>query len=386
MWYDLVVIGGGINGCGIAADAALRGLSVLLCEIDTLASKTSSKSSKLIHGGLRYLETYDFALVKKARDEQQLLLNIAPHLVHPCQFVLPHAEQIRALWQLRAGLFIYDHISRNNHLPHSRYIQSKTDIQYFTPLEEQYKQGFVFYDCTTDDVKLTKANALQAEKHGAHILTHISLIKAKILNNQWQLTFNAAEQEKILNINTQTVINATGPWLKNTAEILHTKLTHELSLIKGSHIIVPKLYEGEHAYILQHTDKRVIFVIPYKDCHLIGTTDIPYTGNLNDVTIDSTEIDYLCNIINNYFKKKVSPHDYIDSWSGVRPLVAQTGHSASNLSRDYHLEYTTAPAPVVTVYGGKLTTYRKLALEAVDLLKPIFPNLAASKTAYTTLP
>lgn len=383
--YDLVVIGGGINGCGIAADAALRGLSVLLCEKDTLAAQTSSKSSKLIHGGLRYLESYDFALVKKARDEQQRLLTLAPHLVRPCPFILPHQPAIRSFWRLRAGLFLYDHLSLTNTLPPHRALQRSTEPRYFEPLQASFTKGLLYYDCLTDDVALTQANAQQALQHGARILTHTPLIAAQVVDHQWQLTFQP-QDHPALQVQTKVVVNASGPFLKTVATCLHTPLTHTLALVKGSHLLMPPLYEGEQAYVLQHRDKRIIFVLPYQGKHLIGTTDTWYNGDLNHVTLDVQESEYLCHTVNQYFKQPLSPTDQLDSFSGVRPLVYQSGQSAQALSRDYVIDFTSAPAPCLTIYGGKITTYRQLALEAVNALKPLFPDLSPSRTQEIPLP
>ena len=269
--FDVVIIGGGINGAGCAADAALRGLSVLLCEKDDLASKTSSSSSKLIHGGLRYLEHFDFKLVKKALDEQQCLLNVAPHLVKPLPFVLPHTESAHPLWQLHAGLFLYDHLSLQNELPNHHRLSRSKDPIYFSPLKDNLTDGFLYYDCQTDDARLVIENALQAQAAGACIMTNTALINAVANQNEWTLTFQPKSNPSF-QVSTKCVINACGPWANQINQLLNIKQT-PMSLIKGSHIVVPKCYAGEHAYILQDTTERIIFLIPFNDHTLIGTTE-----------------------------------------------------------------------------------------------------------------
>ncbi|WP_133127452.1 glycerol-3-phosphate dehydrogenase [Legionella nagasakiensis] len=383
--YDVAIIGGGINGCGCAADAALRGLSVLLCEQDDLAAKTSSSSTKLIHGGLRYLEYYDFAMVKKALDERQILLEQAPHLVHPLLFILPHQKNMRPAWMLRTGLYLYDHLSRKNTLPKTKFIRRTNESPYFKPLLKDFYKGFLFYDCATDDARLVLANALQARNHGATILTRTTLIKAEVSNHIWHLTLQPASGNTF-HIKAKTVINAAGPWVEPVGELLNRPLKYKMSLVKGSHLVVPKLYQGEHAYVLQHQDDRIVFVIPYYDFTMIGTTDVSFTGSLNRVRIETHEIEYLLALVNHYFLKKINKADIIHSWSGVRPLLAEEGKMPNALSRDYAYEYMNEPAPIVTIYGGKLTTYRKLSLHVINQLKKIFPSLPQSRTASTPLP
>ena len=383
--FDLVIIGGGINGCGCAADAALRGLSVLLVEQDDLASKTSSSSSKLIHGGLRYLEYLDFKLVKKALNERQRLLNIAPHLVHPLPIVLPHRKNMRPAWLLRAGLFLYDHLSRTNKLPHSRFIRRHAISPWFTPLVKHLTKGFLFYDGVTDDARLTITIALQAKEHGATIMTQTGLIKAEARDQQWHLTLQTKSSAPF-QVRAKAVINAAGPWVEPVNQLLQIPLQHAMSLVKGSHVVVHKLYEGNHAYLLQHDDQRVIFVVPYHGHTMIGTTDVPFTGKLDDVCIESNEIEYLFTLISRYFNKHLETSDIINTWSGVRPLLSGTGKNASALSRDYTHHFATHPAPSVTLYGGKITTYRQLAKEAINQLHAVFPSLSESATHNTPLP
>lgn len=383
--FDVAIIGGGINGCGSAADAALRGLSVFLCEKGDLASQTSSKSSQLIHGGLRYLETYEFSYVRKALHEREILRLIAPHLIHPLSFVIPYQQNMRPLWMIRAGLFLYDHLSSANTLPRTQYLKRQKKSNYFKPLIHSLNKGFLYYDATTDDARLTIANALQAKIHGATIMPQTKLIKAKAKEGHWDLSLEKSNGE-LINIESKTLINASGPWVTNVDGLLHIPHIQPMSLVKGSHIVVPKLYEGEHAYVLQHTDKRIVFTIPYHGFTLIGTTDMAYVGDPNQPTIDASEIDYLCDIVKAYFDKPFDPDNIVSSWSGIRPLLSDDTKTASTLSRDYKYHLSTEPAPAVTIYGGKITTYRKLSKQVIDELRVIFPNLKNSNTVTTLLP
>lgn len=383
--FDVAVIGGGINGCGTAADAALRGLSVILLEKDDLASKTSSSSSKLIHGGLRYLEYCDFGLVKKALDERQTLLTLAPYLVHPLSFMLPYQENMRPAWLLRTGLFLYDHLSRRNKLSKSKFIRREVSSSYFFPLAERFKKGFLFSDCITDDARLTLANALQAREYGAAVYPRTEVIKAEASDKVWQLTVQNKQREQRI-IHAKAIINATGPWAEKINEKLQIPNKFSLSLVKGSHLLVHKLYEGNHAYLLQHDDKRIVFIIPYHGYTMIGTTDIAFEGDLDNIRISSEEINYLSKLVNNYLACKLQPKDIITTWSGVRPLLSTAEKDLKALSRDYALCYTDTPAPAVTIYGGKITTYRQSALETVNQLKRLFPDLKKSQTVFTPLP
>jgi glycerol-3-phosphate dehydrogenase len=383
--FDVAIIGGGINGCGCAADAALRGLSVVLFEQDDLASKTSSSSTKLIHGGLRYLENYEFCLVKKALVERQTLLNLAPHLVHPQSFILPYQKHMRPAWLLRLGLFFYDHLSRKNRLPKCKSIKRVSKNNYFTPLVESINRGFLFYDAATDDARLTIINAIQAKNHGASIRPNSKIIQADVINNIWQLIVQPKKGAPY-KVFAKSIINAAGPWVESIAKLTQIPTINPISLVKGSHIIVPQLYEGKHAYLLQHDDKRVIFIIPYHGLSMIGTTDIQLNGSLENIQISNEEIEYLTGLVNSYFKFKLSAEDIINSWSGVRPLLANEGKELKSLSRDYSYEFNSVPAPVVTIFGGKITTYRQLAEEVVDQLTSIFPQAHQSQTKCTPLP
>lgn len=383
--FDVVIVGGGINGCGCAADAALRGLSVLLCEQDDLASKTSSSSTKLIHGGLRYLEHFDFRMVKKSLDERQKLLLLAPHLIHPLRLVLPHTKQMRSKLLLRSGLFLYDHLSQKNKLPKSQWIDRNKDRQYFAPLTDQFHDGFLFYDCSTDDARLTLENALQAKRHGAEILTRTKLIQAQAIEHEWRLTLETQSGQQI-KINANALINAAGPWIEEVNRLLSLPMKHPMTLVKGSHIVVPKLYEGNHAYVLQHQDQRIIFIIPYHNQTMIGTTEVELTGRAQAVTIDDDEVDYLLNLVNQYFSSKCTRDDILTTWSGIRPLLSKVGKQSKTLSRDYAFDYTNEPAPLITIFGGKMTTYRQLAAEVIDQLKLNFKELPCSMTETTPLP
>lgn len=383
--FDIAIIGGGINGCGIAADAALRGLSVALIEKDDFASKTSSNSSKLIHGGLRYLEHYEFRLVKKALKERQKLLEIAPHLVRPLAFVLPHHKAMRPSWLLRSGLFIYDRLISANKLPKSKGIIRTKQTDYFYALLPEYNRGFLFYDCTTDDARLTLANAIQAKEHGGIIYNQTELIEALPKDQGWQLHLkNKKNQTNI--IHAKVLINAAGPWVNELNQRLNTPIHQSMTLVKGSHVLVNKLYNGNHAYLLQHNDDRIVFIIPYHGYTLIGTTDVPFDGNLDTVDIEQQEIDYLLGTTNQYFNLTLSSTNIIFSYSGVRALLTENGQRPQALSRDYRYHLSQKPALILSIYGGKITTYRQLASEAIDTLIPYFKGLGRTQTHQSPLP
>lgn len=383
--FDVAIIGGGINGCGCAADAALRGLSVVLLEQDDLASKTSSSSTKLIHGGLRYLESYEFGLVRKALNERQKLLNLAPHLVHPQALVLPYEKHMRPAWLLRLGLFLYDHLSFKNRLPRCQSINKRNQKSYFSPLKDDFDHGFLFYDGAADDARLTLVNAIQAKNHGANIRTYSKVTQAQVSDTLWELTIQP-QNGPSYKIHAKSLINAAGPWVKAIEQMTQTSSSRKISLVKGSHIITPKIYEGEHAYFLQHQDKRVIFVIPYHGYSMIGTTDVPLDGNSDQISISEEEIHYLINLVNSYFKTKISKKDIVYTWSGVRALLGSENKEAQALTRDYDYEFTRKPAPIVSIHGGKITTYRQLAEEVINQLAPVFPDLKPSTTSTAPLP
>jgi glycerol-3-phosphate dehydrogenase len=393
--YDLLVIGGGINGAGIARDAAGRGLRVLLCEQDDLAGATSSASTKLIHGGLRYLEFYHFGLVRKALREREVLLDSAPHIMWPLRFVMPHDAHLRPAWMIRAGLFLYDHLARRRRLPASATIDLRRH-PVGAPLQAQFTRGFVYSDGWVDDARLVVLNALSAVERGATVLTRTRCERLEPAPEGWRATLvptmAAARSDGVpaptTMITATAAVNATGPW---AASFLSTATPvqgqHDLRLVKGSHIIVPRLFEHDHAYIFQAPDRRIVFAIPYEqDFTLIGTTDIEHDGRPEDVQIASTEILYLCELANRYFKRSIAPRDVVATYTGVRPLLEDESADARSVTRDYSLQLTEAPAPLLTVFGGKITTYRTLAEEAVERLRSVFPGIQGPWTAGTTLP
>lgn len=387
--FDIVVIGGGINGCGIAADAALRGLNVLLVEADDLASKTSSASSQLIHGGLRYLEQYDFALVRKSLQERKTLLQVAKHLVHPLPIVLPYHHQRRNKWWLRLGFFLYDHLVWYSGLPRSQLIAPSQAPLCFAGLHNNIEHGFLFYDCKTDDARLTITNALQAKAHGAEILPHTRPLEGKARGSQWRLTLQSATST--YTVESAAVINAAGPWVNHINHRLNISAPHALTLVKGSHIVVKKWYPGQQAYLLQQSDNRVVFVVPYCDNYVfIGTTEITLDHIPQNLTISPEETTYLLASISAYFTQSLKTTDIVHSWSGIRPLAAHDplpqSHNPSTLPRGYLIHHTNHPAPALLIYGGKITTYRQLAEESIDCLQYLFPQLPQSRTANTPLP
>ncbi|AGK48220.1 FAD dependent oxidoreductase family protein [Burkholderia thailandensis MSMB121] len=380
--YDLLVVGGGINGAGIARDAAGRGLSVLLCEQDDLASHTSSSSTKLIHGGLRYLEYKEFGLVRKALQERETLLRAAPHIIWPLRFVMPHMPNLRPAWLIRIGLFLYDHLAKRELLPGSRGIDMRRHPA-GAPLVDSIKRGFVYSDGWVDDARLVVLNALDAQERGARILTRTKLVSAERHDGQWHARLQRADGST-LDVRARAVANAAGPWV---GEVLHGALgrgaQHSVRLVKGSHIVTRRLFDHDHAYIFQNPDKRIIFAIPYEhDFTLIGTTDVEYRDDPSRVAIDCDETRYLCESINRYFKRKISPADVCWTYSGVRPLLEdENADNPSAVTRDYRLELDGGDgAPLLSVFGGKITTFRKLAEEATDMLGGA---LGASRGAWT---
>lgn len=383
--YDVLVIGGGINGTGIAADCAARGLKVLLCEQHDLASATSSNSSKLIHGGLRYLEHYEFRLVKEALAEREVLLKIAPHIMWPMQFRLPHQAHLRPAWLIRLGLFLYDHLATRVTLPASKGIQFEQD----SPLKAEITKGFEYADGWVDDARLVICNALAAQQAKGTIATRTRCIHAKREHDHWRVTLKPAGQASY-HIRAKSIVNAGGPWVaKLFDEALEEPSPQHVRLVKGSHIVVPRLHTQPHAYMLQNSDQRIIFVIPFEDnFSLIGTTDVEYEGDPSQVKISPEEIDYLIGICNSYFKQQISAADIVSSFSGVRPLLDDESSSAQAVTRDYKLELSTydGKLPLLSVFGGKITTYRKLAQAAVDKLSPFFPHAGPCMTAKRPLP
>jgi glycerol-3-phosphate dehydrogenase len=386
---DLLIIGGGINGTGIARDASGRGLSVALCEMGDLAGATSSASSKLIHGGLRYLEHYEFRLVREALAEREVLLAIAPHIVRPMRFIIPHVPALRPAWMVRLGLFLYDRLSRRVTLPASQSIDL-TASPYSTDFKPGLRRGFAYSDCWVDDARLVVLNARDAADRGARIFTRTRFVSATPGGSSWRAIVEDRCDGRRSEIQARVIVNATGPWLTKTLDALPgAEQRHRIRLVKGSHIVVPRLYPGDHALILQNDDERVVFVIPFEaDYSLIGTTDVGVSGEPGSAAISDQEIDYLCRAANRYLAKDIAAGDVIWSYAGVRPLFDDGATKASEVSRDYALELDShdhRPA-VLSVYGGKLTTYRKLAERALDLLTPLFPAIGPPWTAGTALP
>jgi len=383
---DLLVVGGGINGAGIARDAAGRGLSVVLCEQHDLAAHTSSSSSKLIHGGLRYLEHYEFGLVRKALIEREVLLRSAPHIMWPMRFVMPHDQGQRPAWLIRLGMFLYDHLARRELLPGSRTLDLRRHAA-GAPLKPQFKRGFVYSDGWVDDARLVVLNALGAADQGARVFTRTRCTSLQRAGDAWLAELQHADGS-VSQVRARGAVNAAGPWvarfLDNAAQVRSTK---SVRLIKGSHIVVRRLFEHDHAYIFQNPDGRIVFAIPYeRDFTLIGTTDVEYQGPTDNVAISEEEIDYLCTLSNRYFSRPITPGDVVWSYSGVRPLLEDAAADASAVTRDYRLDLNTDGAPLLSVFGGKITTFRKLAEEAVDLIAPTLGNQRGPWTAGACLP
>lgn len=387
--YDLLIVGGGVNGAGIARDAVGRGASVLMVEQDDLASYTSSASTKLIHGGLRYLEYYEFRLVKEALTERERLLKMAPHIMWPMRFVLPHSKLVRPAWMLKAGLFLYDHLASNMTLPKSRAINFRTHSA-GQPLKSDYTKGFVYSDGWVQDSRLVVLNAMDAAERGADVRTRTRLINATRQNGLWQAELEDRVTGQTTTVQARALVNAAGPWVARLlADTLKIPNSKSVRLVKGSHIIVPKVFDGPQAYIFQNPDKRIVFAIPYEQKFtLIGTTDIPWKEAPGKVGIAPDEISYLCESVNRYFKTAVKEGDVVWSYAGLRPLYDDASANASAVTRDYVLDLDTQDgAPLLSIFGGKITTYRKLAEHALEKLAPVLPAVAGkSWTANEVLP
>ncbi|MBL8282924.1 glycerol-3-phosphate dehydrogenase [Acinetobacter junii] len=383
--YDIAVIGGGINGVGITADAAGRGLSVFLCEKDDLASHTSSASSKLIHGGLRYLEHKEFRLVREALAEREVLLAKAPHIIRPMRFIMPHRPHLRPAWLIRTGLFFYDHLGKREKLLGSNNVYFKDD----SPLNSAITRGFEYSDCAVDDSRLVVLNAMHAREKGADVVTRTRCLSAQRVEGYWVVELENAQGS--FKIKAKALVNAAGPWVAQfIKQDLELKSPYGIRLIQGSHIVVPKLYEGDKAFIMQNDDRRIVFAIPYLDQYtMIGTTDREYQGDPSKVQITQAETDYLLEVSNAHFKKQLTQADIIWTFAGVRPLCDDESDNPSAITRDYTLalsQETHDQAPLLSVFGGKLTTYRKLAESAMQQLKAFFPEMKGSWTATEALP
>ena len=382
--YDVVVVGGGINGVGVAVDAVGRGLSVFLCEKDDLASHTSSASSKLIHGGLRYLEHKEFRLVREALAEREILLAKAPHIIRPLRFIMPHQPHLRPAWLIRTGLFFYDHLGKREKLAGSKHITFDAAT---SPLKAEITQGFEYSDCAVDDARLVVLNAIQAREQGAHIATQTRCTSAYRENGLWVIDLENTQGR--YTVQAKALVNAAGPWVAQfIQQNLKQKSPYGLRLIQGSHIVVPKIYAGDKAFILQNDDHRIVFAIPYLDQYtLIGTTDHEYQGDLNKVAITQPEMDYLLDVYNDHFKHQLGPQDILYTYSGVRSLCDDESDNPSAITRDYTLALSQEQdAPLLSVFGGKLTTYRKLAESAMTQLQPFFPTMKKPWTEKALLP
>lgn len=382
---DVLIVGGGINGCSIAADAASRGLKVVLCEQNDLGNATSSASSKLIHGGLRYLEQYDFSMVRKALKERELLFKLCPYLIRPLAFVLPHLKTHRPFWLIRIGLFMYDYLCKT-HLPKTKAINRKSHPVLFEALQSKTNNGFQYYDGQTIDCRLVILNALQAQKHNATILTRSQFTNTERNNDYWLSTLNNNTSK--IKVKSKILVNATGPWADLLTKQLNINSPYHLSLVQGSHIVVNKLYEGDHAYILQNDDNRIVFSIPYhNEFTLIGTTDELFEDLPEKCKITNAEVNYLLQTMNNYFCTQLTNDDIKHTYCGLRPLIQDSSkNSAKDISRDYKILNENSKAPYICIYGGKLTTYRQLAKECIDGWYKHFPNLRPCKTDKLTLP
>ena len=387
---DIAIIGGGVNGAGIARDAAGRGLKVLLCEKGDLAEGTSSRSGKLVHGGLRYLEYYEFRLVREALIEREVLLRAAPHIIWPMRFVLPHSPEQRPAWMVRTGLFLYDHLGGRKMLPGSRKLDLRKAPE-GRAIKKDYTTAFEYSDCWVDDARLVVLNALDAKERGATILTRTAATSARRgEDGLWLVSMKGADSATA-SVKARALVNSAGPWVEDVVgRVAGRNTSYRVRLVKGSHIVVPKFWDGPQAYLFQNDDKRVIFVNPYEgNLCLIGTTDIPYEGNPADVSIEQAEIDYLLRVVNRYAAKPLKQEDIVSSFSGVRPLYDNNAEAnASAVTRDYVFEVDDPEGlpPLLSVFGGKITTFRKLAEHALDRLTKTFPQMGKAWTADATLP
>jgi glycerol-3-phosphate dehydrogenase len=382
--YDLAIIGGGVNGCGLARDAGGRGLSVYLCEQGDLASGASSAATKLIHGGLRYLEYGEFRLVREALSERETLWRIAPNVVRPLRFVLPHHQGLRPAWLLRLGLFLYDHLGRRKLLPPTTRLDLGRDPAGAPLRRGAFAIGFEFSDCWVDDARLVVLNALDAHLAGVRIETRAKALAAKRADGRWRLTVANERDGTERTILARALVNAAGPWVEDVEARLSARPSRDrLRLVKGSHVVTRKLFDHDRAYIFQNADKRVMFAIPFEgDFTLIGATEIDYAGDPAKAAASEAEIDYLCAAASEYFARPLTRADVVWTFSGVRPLYNDGASAASAATRDYALKLDDDGPPLVTIFGGKITTYRKLAEHVLDKLEPALP-LVAKKCGWT---
>ena len=383
--FDIAIIGGGINGAGIARDAAGRGYKVLLVEKDDLASHTSSASSKLIHGGLRYLEYYEFKLVREALNEREVLLNIAPHIIWPLRFVLPHHPSMRPAWMIRAGLMLYDSLGKRKKLPGSRGVNFQHHDS-AEPLKKKYKKGFAYSDCWVQDARLVVLNAMDARENGAQVFTHTKCLSAQQADGSWQIELSNKAGEQF-SVNAKFLVNAAGPWVSEFLQVqANIKHDHTIRLVSGGHIVVEKIFNHDKAYIFQNKDNRIVFAIPYEnDYTLIGTTELE-VEHASKQSISDHEINYLCDCVNQYFDRQISKQDVVWHYSGVRPLLEDGSDDATSATREYVLDLIEQPAPCLSVFGGKITTYRSLAENALAKIDLYFGNSDQPWTANKALP
>ncbi len=388
--YDLCVIGGGINGAGIARDAAGRGLSVLLVEAQDLAGATSSASSKLIHGGIRYLENYEFSMVRKALKEREIIYKTAPHIVRPMECVVPQAETSRPQWMLRLGVWLYDHLGGRTTLPKSRMLDFVEDPT-GKPLLSHYTDGIGYYDCWGDDTRLVISNVVDAAARNAEILTRTSCVSMEVEGAHWRIGLKREGADNVVYTNASMVVNATGPWVRQFLDSVgadgHDPDLPDVRLVKGSHLLFPKLYDGDHAYVLQQDDGRIVFVAPYEDEYtLVGTTEEDYEGDPRDARISDEEMNYLLSAYNNSFSKQVSEEDVVFALSGVRPLIDDGNESSSKVTRDYKIyHHKRFDPPFLSVYGGKLTTYRAVSEDVINVLMRLSGHVVSGWTSYETI-
>lgn len=385
--FDILIVGGGINGCGIARDAAGRGLRVCLVERGDLAGATSSASSKLIHGGLRYLEYYEFRLVREALAEREVMLRIAPHIVWPMRFVLPHRPEMRPRWMIRAGLFLYDHLARRVSLPAAEAVDFRRHA-YGAPLKPDFSAGFAYSDCWVEDSRLVVLNAKDAVRRGATLQTRTAFLGATRDAAGWTCRLRGRDGTETT-VHARALVNAAGPWVLSAQRAAHTDIARGASirLVRGSHIVLPALYEGDQAYILQNDDRRVVFVIPYQGrFSLVGTTDVPHEGDPGTAHCTPEEAAYLCAAVSRQFRRSVTPAEIVWSYAGVRPLYDNGAADPSAVTRDYVLKLDREGAPLLTIYGGKITTYRRLAEEAMAKLDAALGRESPPWTGNAPLP
>ena len=386
--YDMVVIGAGINGAGIARDAAGRGLSVLLCEKDDIAQHTSSASTKLIHGGLRYLEHYDFLLVRHALQEREVLLRAAPHVIWPLRFILPHHQALRPRWLIRLGLFLYDNIGGRKLLPGSHSVDLGEHVS-GQALKPEYSSGFEYSDCWVQDARLVTLNVMDAATRGCNVQVRTEVTDLIRKDGYWTVKLKNHLTGVLSSVTTRVVVNASGPWVEQTLDLDEEHdSTHGVRLVKGSHVVVPKMFEHPYTYIFQNADDRVVFAVPYEnDFTLLGTTDVEVEDEPGKECIEPSEVEYICNSVSEYFNTPVSADSVVWNYSGVRPLYDDASENASTVTRDYKLDFDVRKgAPVLSVYGGKITTYRKLSEQAVDMMKHHLGITAGAWTADSYLP